>query len=95
MRFASVRDFRVNVSSFLQGAAKDEIVVVTLRGKPRALFVPIEEERLEEMTRAFHAARLRVLVEKLRAQAEKAGTSKMSMAEINREIRAARRSRRA
>lgn len=44
---------------------------------------------------AVSATRLRAAVERMRAEAEKTGASKLSMAEINREIRAARRARRA
>lgn len=93
MRFATIRDFRINVSSILARTG-DETVVVTLRGKPVALFVPVDEDRLEEMTRAIGFARLRASVEKIQEQARKSGASRLTPAEIEREIARARRQRR-
>lgn len=93
MRFATIRDFRINVSSILQRAG-DETVVVTLRGKPVALFVPVDEERLEEMARAISFARLRASVDKLQEEARKSGASRLSPSAIEREINRARRQRR-
>ena len=95
MRFASVRDFRVSASSVLLKAGRDETVVVTLRGKPVALFVPIDETQLEDMSLAIKAARLRSAVDKLRQDARKAGTDRLSPAQIEREIKTARRTGRA
>lgn len=95
MRFASIRDFRVNASSVLQKAGADETVVVTMRGRPVALFVPVDETQLEDMAQAIKLARLRASVEKLRGQARKAGSDRLSASEIEREIKAVRAARRA
>lgn len=95
MRFATLRDFRTKGSALLAQARADDTIVVTLRGRPVALFVPVEEDRIEEIMQAVDGARLRAAVENIRAQAEKTGASKLSMADINRELRAWRRSRRA
>lgn len=95
MRFASIRDFRASAAAVLGKAAGDETVVVTLRGKPVALFVPIDESQLDQMAQAIKAARLRASIEELRVQARRSGADRLTPAEIDREIRAARRSRRA
>ena len=95
MRFASVRDFRVSTSAVLLKSGRGETVVVTLRGKPVALFVPIDEAQLEDMAQAIKMARLRSAVEKLRQDARKAGTDRLADAQIEREIKAARRAKRA
>ena len=95
MRFASIRDFRVNASSVLLKAGGEETVVVTLRGKPVALFVPINETQLEDMAQAIKLARLRTSVERLREQARKSGAGRLGPAAIDREIKAARNARHA
>lgn len=95
MRFATLRDFRTKGSALLAKAGEDETIVVTLRGRPVALFVPVDEERLEEMNQAIKAARLRASWARLQEAAHKAGSDRLSPAAIDREIRAARRARRA
>ena len=90
MHFASIRDFRTSVSSILHKSGGDETVIVTLRGKPVALFVPINEAQLENMTQAIKLARLRTSIEKVRTKAQKAGLDRMSAKAIAGEIRAAR-----
>jgi prevent-host-death family protein len=95
MRFASIRDFRVNASAILSAAGRDETVIVTLRGKPVALFVPVEESHLESMMQAVKLARLKDSVDSLRRQAAKAGSDRLSASGIDREVRAARRARHA
>lgn len=95
MQFASIRDFRTSVSSILLKTGKDDTVIVTLRGKPVALFVPINESQLEDMTQAIKLARLRTSVEKIRVKAQKAGLDRMSAKAIEREIKTARSARHA
>ncbi len=95
MKFASIRDFRTSVSSILHKTGKDDTVIVTLRGKPVALFVPVDESQLEDMTQAIKLARLRTSVEKVRTQAQKTGLDRMSAKAIEREIKTARGARHA
>ena len=95
MRFATVRDFRVSVSSVISKASGDETIVVTMRGRPVAVFVPVSEAGLENMMRAIERARLRDSVDELRRKSVKTGKNRMKSQEIEREIRAARRARHA
>lgn len=95
MRFSTLRDFRTKGSAILAKAGEDEAVVVTLRGRPVGLFVPVDEERLEDVFQAVKAARLRSAWRKLNEAAKKAGMDELSPARIGREIAAARRARRA
>lgn len=95
MRFSTLREFRTKGSAILARAGEDEAIVVTRRGKPVGLFVPVDEERLEDIFQAVKAARLRSAWRKLQTSARKAGTDRLSAGEIASEIRAARRARRA
>lgn len=95
MQFASIRDFRLNAAAILGRMGGKENVIVTRRGKPVALLVPATEGMLEDLLRAVQGARLRAAVEEARREARQAGADRMSMAEINAEIRRVRRSRRA
>lgn len=94
MRFASIRDFRLNAATVLRRAGGDESVVVTRRGKPVAVLIPTTEDALEDILRAVQGARLKAAVEKARREAAKAGSAKLSPAEIDAEIRKARARRR-
>lgn len=95
MRFATMRDFRTKGSAILARAGEDETVVVTLRGRPVALFVPVDEARLEDIAQAIKTARLKSAWKQLQEDARKAGSDRLSPAAIGREVRAARRARRA
>lgn len=94
MHFASVREFRTGVSSVLRRSG-DETVIVTLRGKPVGLFLTVSEPDLEEMLQAVKAARLRRAVDRVRESAKRAGSDRLSPGEIEAEIQAVRRSKRA
>lgn len=94
MRFASLRDFRLNAATVLGRAGSDESVVVTRRGKPVAVLIPTTEDALEDILRAVQGARLKAAVEKARREAAKAGSAKLSSAEIDAEIRKTRARRR-
>lgn len=89
MKFATIRDFRTNVSKVMQKAEKEEIIV-TKRGRPFALLVPISEEDLEEVRKAIKTAKLRSALEDLWDEARKKGKDKITMEEINAEIKSAR-----
>lgn len=95
MQFAAIRDFRINATAVLRKAGSEETVVVTLRGKPVGLFVPVTESLLEDMAQAVKLARLRASVSALRRDAAASGTDKLGPREVQRVIRAGRRARRA
>lgn len=93
MKFATVRDFRSNASKLLNAVRKEGEVVVTKRGKPVALLLPLSEKEFPETLRLIRQVRFQQTLWNLREQAKQSGTDKMTMEEIDAEIKAARRVR--
>ncbi|MCY3793019.1 MAG: type II toxin-antitoxin system Phd/YefM family antitoxin [Gammaproteobacteria bacterium] len=69
-------------------------MVVTSNGKPIALLSATSDETLEESLGAIRRARAQSAVAAMQQASFKAGTDRLSMKEIDAEIRAARRERR-
>jgi hypothetical protein len=67
--------------------------MVTSRGKPVALMTDIEGRDVEEELKAANLARLSLAVSRLREQARRKGADRMTMDQVDREIRAVRRKR--
>lgn len=95
MRFASLRDFRLRASDILNQARGEESVIVTVRGKPVAVLVPVTESMVEDILRAVKGARLKAAVERARLEAKRSGKGRPSQREIDAEIARVRASRRA
>lgn len=93
MRFATIRDLRINASKVMKEAEHDEIVV-TRRGKPFALLVPVSVDNIERVQKAIKAAKLHDALEDLWEEAKEKGTQKLPMEKINAEIREHRKQRR-
>lgn len=58
------------------------------------VLVGVDEARLDETVDAIRRAKATMAVSRMRKRAAEAGTSRLTMTEINREIREARRKRR-
>lgn len=93
MKFATIRDFRINASKVMEEAEKEE-VVVTKRGRPFALLIPISEEDIDQIRKAIKAVKLRSALEDLWEEAKEKGKDKMTMEEIDAEIQEHRREKR-
>jgi prevent-host-death family protein len=93
--YASVRELQLNATRVLRDAQtqSDGQAVITSRGKPVALLVPVDPSEVDDLRQAVRARRLRRAVDRLRASARAAGVSEMSMAEINAAIAETRRER--
>jgi len=93
--YASIRELQMNATRVLRDALaqSDGQAVITSRGKPVALLVPIDPSEVDELRQAVRARRLRRAVEQLRTEARAAGTSEMPMAEINAIIAGSRTAR--
>lgn len=94
MKFISVRELR-NQSGTLQRDLAEENITVTSNGKPFALMVGIGEgDDPAELERLIRKARAEWAVSRIRSRARRAGLDRMTMDEIDAEIRAARAERR-
>ncbi|MBI4227252.1 MAG: hypothetical protein HY600_03135 [Candidatus Omnitrophica bacterium] len=95
MTFVTARDLRLHPAAVWGRLAKAHEVVITLKGRPIGILAKATEEEVEEILQAFRRARAAAAIARLRAEAEVSGASQMTVSEINREVRAVRRSRRA
>jgi len=94
MEFVSARDLRTQPGQVWQRLSKSGELIVTWDGKPIALLSSIDEATLEQTLAAFRRARAQMAVTRMRAAAQASGLDKLSMNEIDIEIRAARKARR-
>ncbi len=93
MRYVSVRDLRNRPGRLWATLSKTD-VVLTSNGKPRGVLVGVDEARLDDTVEAIRRAKAILAVSRMRKKAGEAGLNRLSMAEINKEIREARRRRR-
>jgi prevent-host-death family protein len=49
MKFSSIRELKAKTSEVLRSTAKGEPVIITSRGKPKAILASVEEEELEDL----------------------------------------------
>ena len=92
MKLVSFRELR-NVPGKVRELIEANDVVLTARGKPVAVIVPIADDDVEETLQAVRRARLQVLLSRVRRAAAEAGTRELTREEIDDEIRASRERR--
>lgn len=94
MEFVSVRELRIQPGQVWKRLSESNELVITSNGKPIALLSGVTDETLEQTLTALRRARAQVAVSQLRASAQARGADNMATAEIDAEIRAARKARR-
>lgn len=93
MKFLSVRDLRGKSAQVWKELPEEREMVVTSNGRPIAILAAITEANLEESLSAFRQARAVEAVVSLQRRSIQQGTSKISMDEINEEIKAVHKKR--
>ncbi len=93
MEFISVRDMRTRASEIWQQLRDDGDLIVTSNGRPFALLVSIEGEDVEQMLSALRRTRAQMAVSRLRKEAAASGADRLTIEEIEAEIRQARNDR--
>jgi antitoxin (DNA-binding transcriptional repressor) of toxin-antitoxin stability system len=93
MKFISVRDFRNSSASIWQELPEEQEMVITNNGKPIALLTPLSDKTLEDTLSAVRRARAINAVKLIQQQSVENGTDKMTLEEINYEIKMARKER--
>lgn len=93
MEYVSIRDMRTRAGEVWQQLKEDGDLIVTSNGKPFALMVSLEDEDVEQMIATFRRTRAQMAVSQLRKEAAISGANRLSAAEIDAEIRQARRDR--
>ena len=93
MKFITARELRGASAKLWEILPKEEEVVVTLNGKPVALITPLSDTNFDLSLREIRRARAMTAIASMHKDAEKSGASKLTMEEIDAEIRAARKTR--
>jgi antitoxin (DNA-binding transcriptional repressor) of toxin-antitoxin stability system len=95
MRFVTVRDLRSKPGQIWRQLSKEKEMVLTSNGKPIAILFAISADTLEESLIVLRRARAMAAVDYMQRRSMDLGTARMSLDEINKEIAAERKSRRA
>ena len=92
MKFLSTRELRNRPGSVRQLAQEDELVL-TANGKPIAILLGVEGDDFEETARMIRQIKAQRAVSRMRRQAARQGLDRLTLADINTEIRAVRSQR--
>ena len=95
MQFITIRDFRNRSAKIQEQLLKEKEMVLTSNGKPIAVLTATSAERIEETLSMIRRLRAMEAVDLMQRRSVEEGTDQMSLKEINKEIVAARRKRRA
>lgn len=91
MKFASIRDLKINASEVIKKVEEDEDIIVTKRGKPVALMVQVSEDEVTELIRFIRSIKFQRSLHKIWKHSEEHGLDKMTDEDIEEEIRSARK----
>ncbi len=91
MKFVPVRDFRIRPGDVWKKLAREDNLVVTSNGRPKALLIGVDEENLEESMTLLRRAKALMALERVHRTAVSTGLSRITARQIEAEIGAARR----
>ena len=93
MKFISVRDLRSKSAQIWKQLPQEREMIITSNGRPIAIIAAISDSDLEESLSAFRQARAVEAVASLQRRSVEMGNNKITMDEIDAEIKAVRRKR--
>ena len=93
MEFVTVRDFRLQPAAVWDKLRQQREIILTSNGRPVAVIAGIEEDEVEETLSALRRARAQAAASRLRKAAAGGGQDRLSAAEVEAEIAAARQER--
>jgi len=93
MKFISVRDLRGKSAEVWKNLPTEREMIVTSNGRPIAILSAVDESNLEESLSAFRQARAVEAVMSLQRQSIVQGTDRITMEEIDAEIKTVREKR--
>ncbi len=93
MKFVSVRDLRGKSAKVWKDLAGQREMVITSNGRPIAILAAVNESNLDESLSAFRRARAGEAVTSLQRRSLEQRTHKITVQEIDAEIRAVRQKR--
>ena len=91
MKFLSVRDLRGKSAQIWKDLPSEGEMVITSNGRPIAILAATSETNLEESISAFRQVRSIEAVASLQRRSVEQGTDKITMDEINAEIKTVRK----
>lgn len=92
MKYLTTRDLR-NTPGMVRDQVQDDDLVLTANGKPVAVLVGVNDDDLEETLQVIRQVRGQRALARLQRDAVARGLDRMTLDEIDAEIRAARRER--
>lgn len=95
MKFVSVRELRNRISQLWRDLERERDLIVTSHGKPVAILSATDEHSLERALGDIRRSRARAALAEIHREAARRGLDRLSMEEIDAEIKAARSRRRA
>ena len=95
MRFITIRDLRSKMTDIQRELPKEKEMVLTSNGKPIAILTATSPDKIEESLTIIRRLRAMEAVNDMQRRSVKAGTDRMSLEEINKEISAVRKERQA
>lgn len=90
MKFIGIRDLRNRSAGVWRQLSIEKELVITSSGKPIAILSAVSEQNLEENLKAFRQARAIAAVTNLQTESVENGIDRLTLNEINTEIRAER-----
>ncbi|MBM3702174.1 MAG: type II toxin-antitoxin system Phd/YefM family antitoxin [Actinobacteria bacterium] len=95
MRFITIRDLRNNSAKIQRDLPKEKEMVLTSNGKPIAILTATSAEKIEESLAIIRRLRAIEAVNLMQRSSVEAGTDRMTLEEINKEIAAVRKEQKA
>ena len=93
MKFISVRDLRSKSAQVWKQLPEEREMIITSNGRPIAIIAATKDSDLEESLSAFRQARAVEAVASLQRRSVEMGNDKITMDEIDAEIKAVRKKR--
>lgn len=95
MEFISIRDLRSRSAEVWNSLTEKQDLIVTSNGKPVAVLSAAAASTLDATLNALRQARAQLAVVEMQRRAREAGLDQWSLEQVNAEIKAVRRERRA
>jgi antitoxin (DNA-binding transcriptional repressor) of toxin-antitoxin stability system len=93
MKFLSVRDLKTKSSQVWKDLSGQKDMVITSNGRPIAILSSVNENNLEQVLSAFRQSRAMEAVTSIQYESVRKGTDKITLEEINNEIKSVRSKR--
>ncbi|MFH1092805.1 MAG: type II toxin-antitoxin system Phd/YefM family antitoxin [Candidatus Omnitrophota bacterium] len=93
MQFITIRDFRNKSAKIQRDLSQEKEMVLTSNGKPIAILTATSAAKIEESLAMLRQVRATRAVDLMQRRSVEAGTDRMSLEEINKEIAVMRKNR--